>query len=501
MLENKNSNFSNQEAFIRQQKLIQMKREGFIFPNNFYKNTNSKEIHKKYNNNNINHLKDLKVKVSIAGRMLQRRIMGKASFFTLQDMYGKIQIYVSENTIPPQHYNENFKTWDIGDIVGVTGIVFKTKTEELSVHCTEIQILNKSLKPFPDKFHGLSNIEMRYRKRYLDLISNHQLYKIFQNRSKIIMYIREYMHKNDFLEVETPMLQNIPGGAKARPFATYHNEMNTKMYLRIAPELYLKQLIIGGFERIFEINRNFRNEGVSSRHNPEFTMMEMYMAYSNYENMMIFTENIIRYIIKSLFHQTKIKFSKYTFDFSKPFEKLTMHDAILKFHSNVKLTDLKNKKIMQEISKSMNIQIEDNWTTGQIINEIFEKTVEKTLIQPTFITEYPVEVSPLSRRNDFDKNITDRFELFIAGYEIGNGFSELNDSEDQKMRFLQQIQNEKIEDHEKTFYDKDYIEALKYGLPPTSGLGIGIDRLVMILTNQISIRDVILFPTLRSSKE
>ncbi|QCI19989.1 MAG: lysine--tRNA ligase [Buchnera aphidicola (Brevicoryne brassicae)] len=500
MSETENS-ISNNETFIRKQKFINMKKEGFSFPNNFKRNTTSKKIHQKYNKKDTNKLKELKINVSIAGRMIQRRIMGKASFFTLQDMEGQIQIYVKEKEISSENYKNNFKKWDIGDILAVIGTLFKTKTGELSIYCSNIKILNKSLKSLPDKFHGLSNQETRYRKRYLDLISNNQLYNVFKNRSKIIMAIRSFMKEHDFLEVETPMLQNIPGGANARPFITYHNEINTKMYLRIAPELYLKKLIIGGFERIFELNRNFRNEGISSRHNPEFTMMEAYIAYSDYEDMMKFTENLVKSITKLVFKDTKIKYHNYYFDFNKPFYKITMKNAILKFNPQITLSDLENLDKIKKIAKLIGIKIEKTWEIGKIENEIFEKTVEKKLIQPTFITQYPVEVSPLARRNNINANVTDRFELFIAGYEIGNGFSELNDVEDQKIRFLNQIKKEKQENNKDIFYDQDYIEALKYGLPPTSGLGIGIDRLIMILTNQISIRDVILFPTLRRSSK
>ncbi|QCO70986.1 lysine--tRNA ligase [Buchnera aphidicola] len=502
MLEAKNNdyynNVCNNEITRRQRKLIDMKKKGFSFPNNFIRNTTSKKIHQKYQIKDSNVLKGLKIKVSISGRMIQRRVMGKASFFTLQDMEGKIQIYINEEKISSEFYNAHFKKWDIGDILGVIGILFKTKTGELSVYCQHIEILNKSLKPFPDKFHGLSNQEIRYRQRYLDLISNNKLYDLFKKRSNIIMAIRNFMIENNFLEVETPMLQSIPGGANARPFVTYHNEINSKMYLRIAPELYLKKLIIGGFERIFELNRNFRNEGVSARHNPEFTMMEAYIAYSNYEDMMTLIENLFKSITKSIFKNNEIIFHKNNFDFSKPFHRLTMENSILQFNPTITLSDLHDFKTIKEFAKSMNIKVEKKWGKGQIENEIFEKTVEKKLIQPTFITQYPVEVSPLARRNDINPDTTDRFELFIGGYEIGNGFSELNDVEDQKTRFLNQIKQANKEDNKNIFYDQDYIEALQYGLPPTSGLGIGIDRLIMILTNQISIRDVILFPTLRS---
>ena len=494
---NCDNNILNNELTTREQKFINMKKEGFCFPDDFQRNTTAKKIYQKYKNKNIHELKISNFEVSIAGRMIQRRIMGKASFFTLQDMEGKIQIYVKEKKISSKFYNNDFKKWDIGDILGVKGTVFKTQTGELSVYCHNVQILNKSLKPLPDKFHGLSNQETRYRKRYLDLISNNKLYKIFKYRSNIIMAIRNFMTENDFLEVETPMLQNIPGGAIARPFVTYHNEMQSKMYLRIAPELYLKQLIIGGFERIFELNRNFRNEGVSSRHNPEFTMMEVYIAYSNYEDMIKLIENLFISITKLLFKSTKIKYDKYTFNFSEPFSRMTMQDAILAFNPKITLSDLENLNKIKKLAESIGIEIKKKWGKGQIQVEIFEKTVEKKLIQPTFITHYPVEVSPLARRNNLNKDVTDRFELLIGGYEIGNGFSELNDVDDQKSRFLNQIQKIQKEEHSHILYDQDYIEALKYGLPPTSGLGIGIDRLIMILTNQISIRDVILFPTLR----
>ncbi|QCI21152.1 lysine--tRNA ligase [Buchnera aphidicola (Hyperomyzus lactucae)] len=493
-----NSNIVNDEIIRREKKLLSMKKEGFSFPNSFQRNTTSKKIHKKYSINNRDELNTLNIEVSVAGRMIQRRIMGKASFFTIQDMEGTIQIYVKEKNISSELYNSNFKKWDIGDILGVIGILFKTKTGELSIYCNNITILNKSLKPLPDKFHGLSNQEIRYRKRYLDLISNNKLFNIFKTRSNIIMAIRKFLIKNNFLEVETPILQNIPGGANARPFITYHNEIKEKMYLRIAPELYLKKLIIGGFERIFELNRSFRNEGVSTRHNPEFTMMEVYIAYSNYKDMMQLIENIFKNITKVIFKNTKIKYLKYNFDFNKPFNRLTMKDAILQFNPTITLSDLENIKTIKKFAKSIGIKIKKTWGNGKIETEIFEKTVEKKLIQPTFITEYPVEVSPLARRNDTNPNITDRFELFIAGYEIANGFSELNDAEDQKIRFLNQIKQEKKSDQKNIFYDQDYIEALKYGLPPTSGLGVGIDRLIMLLTNQTSIRDVILFPTLRS---
>ncbi|CAL4325039.1 Lysine--tRNA ligase [Buchnera aphidicola (Protaphis terricola)] len=486
----------NNENQIRKKKLIEMKKYGFSFPNNFKKTINSKEIYKLYKNKTTNELKKNKINITISGRMIQRRIMGKASFFILKDIEGRIQIYIKETSITTEFYHNQFKKLDIGDILGIYGYLFKTKTKELSIHATNIIILNKCLKNLPDKFHGLSNQEKRYRKRYLDFITNEKLYNIFKNRSKIIQFIRKFMIKNKFLEVETPMLHSIPGGASARPFKTYHNEIDQEMYLRIAPELYLKQLIIGGFERVFELNRNFRNEGVSTRHNPEFTMMEAYIAYSDYQYMMKFTENLLISIIKYLFDKKIIKYKEHILNFNQPFCKLTMQEAILKFNPNICISDLKNLKKIKIIANNIGLKNKTS-NIGEINNEIFEKTVEKNLIQPTFITEYPVEVSPLARRNDINNNTTDRFELFIAGYEIGNGFSELNDVDDQKNRFLNQIKKTEKEKNKDILYDSNYIEALKYGLPPTSGLGIGIDRLIMILTNQKSIREVILFPTLR----
>ncbi|UPT14775.1 lysine--tRNA ligase [Buchnera aphidicola] len=488
----------SKEKKIRKEKLIEMKKNGFSYPNNFKKNINSIKIHKTYGKKTSHELKQMNVQVAIAGRMVKKRIMGKAAFFILQDIEGQIQVYIQEKSVTSKFYHEHFKKFDIGDILGVDGYLFKTQTQELSIYTKNITILTKSLKSFPDKFHGLLNQEKRYRKRYLDLISNSQIYNIFKNRSNIIQLIRTFMLEKKFLEVETPMLHNIPGGASARPFKTHHNEINKTMYLRIAPELYLKKLIIGGFERIFELNRNFRNEGVSTKHNPEFTMMEAYIAYSDYRYMMNFTEKLLQKIVSDLFNTNIIKYKEYYINFNTPFSKLTMKEAILKFNPNISLSDLKNLKKIKKIANNINIEIKETWSIGQIENEIFEKTVEKNLIQPTFITEYPVEVSPLARRNNVNPQITDRFELFIAGYEIGNGFSELNDPEDQKNRFLNQIKMKEKEENESIFYDADYIEALQYGLPPTSGLGIGIDRLIMILTNQKSIREVILFPALRS---
>ncbi|NIH41282.1 MAG: lysine--tRNA ligase [Buchnera aphidicola (Periphyllus aceris)] len=500
-IKNINKNFENEnnEFHNRKKKLKILKKDGFDFPNNFKKKYSSKKIFKKYNFKNRESLKKLNISIQIAGRIIQKRIMGKATFLKLQDYYGTIQIYSSQNSFQSNKNNYfEFKNIDLGDIIGIYGILFKTKTNELTIHCNKFILLTKSLRPLPEKWHGLVNQEIKYRKRYIDFISNTKLKKIFHNRAKIISYIRKYMKNNKFLEVETPMLHDVPGGAIAKPFITYHNSLNKKMYLRIAPELYLKRLIIGGFEKIFEINRNFRNEGISSRHNPEFTMMEVYIAYTDYKYIIKFTENLIKYISKKMFKKKEIKYQNYNLNFKKPFQKLTMIESIIKFNKNISQKNLNNLKNVKEVAKLLKINIKKKWKLGKIITEIFEKTVEKKLIEPTFITEYPIEVSPLSKRNYKKKKIADRFELFMGGYEIGNGFSELNDSEEQKKRFKQQI---KKKENFNKFYDEDYILALEHGLPPTGGLGIGIDRLIMIFTNQKNIRDVIIFPTMRSIKK
>ncbi|HMI77102.1 MAG TPA: lysine--tRNA ligase [Buchnera sp. (in: enterobacteria)] len=469
-----------------------------INTNNFKPNITSNQIYNIFDHENNQNLKIKNIKIQVAGRIIQKRIMGKSAFLTLKDSDGKIQIYVTSNNFSLNFYSHKFKKWHLGDIIGVTGHIFKTKTGELTINAIKLELITQAIRPFPNKFHGLSDPEKKYRQRYLDLISNKESINIFKMRSKILINIRNFMIDNNFLEVETPMMQNIPGGASARPFITYHNSLNINLYLRISPELYLKRLIIGGFDRIFEINRNFRNEGISTRHNPEFTMMELYMSYANYEDAMLFTEKLFKNIAKKLYHSTKICYGKYIFDFSKKFKRFTMKEAIIKFNKNINLSDLNNLENIKKIFIKLNITIKPYWKLGHLISYIFEKTVEKKLIEPTFITDYPIEISPLAKRKNTDSNIADRFELFIAGYEIGNGFSELNDPYEQKQRFDEQIIDKKENNEEILSYDQDYITALEYGLPPTVGLGIGIDRLVMIFTNQQSIRDVILFPTLRS---
>ncbi|XBC44235.1 MAG: lysine--tRNA ligase [Buchnera aphidicola (Schlechtendalia peitan)] len=489
--------FNNEER-ERRKKLYCIKKNGFNFPNNFKPNKRSIDIHTKYKFFTNDQLKILNCYVSIAGRILKKRVIGKSSFFILKDCEGEIQIYIAEKNFLDNSYTNIVKQLDLGDIIGVKGSLFRTKTGELSINCKKLKLLTKSLRPLPNKFHGLYNKEIRYRQRYLDLISNKNLTFVFKTRSNIFITIRKFMLENKFLEVETPMMQNIPGGATARPFITYHNSLNFDLYLRISPELYLKRLIIGGFNRIFEINRNFRNEGISTRHSPEFTMMEVYIAYSDYKDMMVFTENLLKTIVLSVIGSLKFEYRGFKLDFEKSFCKLTMKQAVLNFNSNIQLSDLEDLEKTKKIVHTLGIHLESSWGIGRLILEIFNKTVERNLIQPTFITDYPIEVSHLSRRNDIDSNIADRFELFVSGLELANGFSELNDPEDQKNRFLNQKKHQELTcKNDSVFYDEDYITALEYGLPPTSGLGIGIDRLVMILTNQESIRDVIFFPILK----
>lgn len=490
----------NNELKTRREKLAELRKQGIAFPNDFRRDTTSDRLHLEYDSKDNEELETLGIEVSIAGRMMTRRIMGKASFATLQDAGGKIQIYVSRDDLAEGIYNEQFKKWDLGDIIAARGRLFKTKTGELTVHCHEVRLLTKALRPLPDKFHGLADQEMRYRQRYLDLITNEESRHTFVIRSKVMAGIRSFMVDNGFMEVETPMMQVIPGGAAARPFITHHNALDIDMYLRIAPELYLKRLVVGGFERVFEINRNFRNEGVSPRHNPEFTMMELYMAYADYKDLIVLTESLFRTLTKDILGSTTVQYGEQTFDFAKPFVKMTMKEAICHYRPETNVADLDDFDKAKTIAESLNIKIEKSWSLGRIQTEIFEETAESHLIQPTFITEYPAEVSPLARRNDHNPFITDRFEFFIGGREIGNGFSELNDAEDQAERFADQVNQKEAGDDEAMFYDEDYVTALEHGLPPTAGLGIGIDRMVMLLTNSHTIRDVILFPAMRPNK-
>ncbi|ATA20772.1 lysyl-tRNA synthetase class II [Gibbsiella quercinecans] len=490
----------NNELQARREKLALLREKGIAFPNDFRRDSISDKLHAEYDGKDNEELEALGIEVTVAGRMMTRRIMGKASFVTLQDVGGRIQLYVARDDLAEGIYNEQFKKWDLGDILGARGKLFKTKTGELSVHCTELRLLTKALRPLPDKFHGLADQETRYRQRYLDLIANDESRNTFKVRSQIMAGIRSFMVGRGFMEVETPMMQVIPGGASARPFITHHNALDIDMYLRIAPELYLKRLVVGGFERVFEINRNFRNEGVSPRHNPEFTMMELYMAYADYKDLIELTETLFRTLAQDVLGTPQVQYGDEVFDFSKPFEKLTMKEAIKKYRPETDLADLDDMAKTLAIAESIGINVEKSWGLGRVVTEIFEEVAESHLIQPTFITEYPAEVSPLARRNDVNPEITDRFEFFIGGREIGNGFSELNDAEDQAQRFADQVAAKDAGDDEAMFYDEDYVTALEHGLPPTAGLGIGIDRMVMLFTNSHTIRDVILFPAMRPSK-
>ncbi len=435
-------------------------------------------------------------RVAIAGRMMTKRVMGKASFATVRDMSGDIQLYVARDELPEGVYPQ-FKTWDNGDIIAAEGTLFRTQKGELSIHVETIKLLTKSLRPLPEKFHGLSDMETRYRQRYVDLIMNEASRETFRIRTKVIDGVRRYLMDKDYLEVETPMMQAIPGGATARPFTTYHNALDMDLFLRIAPELYLKRLIVGGFERVFEINRNFRNEGLSTRHNPEFTMVEFYQAYADFNDLMDLTEDMLRTVTQNVLGSSKVHYQGLDIDFAKPFDRMTVKDSILHFNPDLKAEQLDSIEAAREVAQGLGIPLKDSYGLGKVQIEIFEKTVEHQLMQPTFITAYPTEVSPLARRSDNDSFVTDRFEFFVGGREIANGFSELNDAEDQAERFKAQVAEKDAGDIEAMHYDADYIRALEYGMPPTAGEGIGIDRLVMLLTDSPSIRDVLLFPHMR----
>ena len=423
--------------------------------------------------------------------------MGKASFAHIQDMSGKIQLYVRRDDLADGIYNDGFKKWDIGDIIGATGTIMKTNKGELSIHVNSIELLTKSLQPLPEKFHGLTDQEIRYRQRYVDLIMNEETRNTFKIRSRVIEFLRSYLKNENYTEVETPMMHVIPGGATARPFTTHHNSLDMELFLRIAPELYLKRLVVGGFEKVFEINRSFRNEGLSPRHNPEFTMLEFYQAYSDYEDLMDLTEDMMRKLTSNLFDSNQVSYQDETYDLEKPFERMTVFESILKHNKAINDSDLQSLEKIRNVAEKLEIPLEENFGLGKIQIEIFEKTVESKLLSPTFITQFPTEVSPLARKNSDDPFVTDRFEFFIAGREIANGFSELNDPEDQAERFNKQVEEKKSGDAEAMHFDDDYIKALEYGMPPTAGEGIGIDRLVMFLTDSPSIRDVILFPHMR----
>jgi len=477
----------------RRQKLAALREQGNAFPNDFRRDVMADALHQEYDQA----LPDSPVRAKVAGRIMLMRVMGKASFVTIQDASGRIQLYVQRDALPEGYYNEQFKKFDIGDIVGAEGELFHTKTGELSVRADSVRLLTKSLRPLPDKHSGLTDAETRYRQRYVDLIMNDASREVFKKRTLAIQKIREFMIERDFIEVETPMMHPIPGGAVARPFTTHHNALDMPLYMRIAPELFLKRLTVGGFERVFEINRNFRNEGVSARHNPEFTMLEFYWAYADYNDLIDFTEQMIRGVCEAVVGSTKVEYQGQVIDFGAPFKRMTMVDAILHFNADIHAAQLSDIESIRKLAADLKIAVKENYGIGKIQTEIFELTVEEKLMEPTFITAYPVEVSPLSRRNDENPDVSDRFEFFIAGREIANGFSELNDAEDQAERFRKQVAEKDAGDDEAMHFDADYVRALEYGMPPTAGEGIGIDRLVMLFTDSPSIRDVILFPHMR----
>ncbi|MGD7033962.1 lysine--tRNA ligase [Methylotuvimicrobium buryatense] len=489
----------DEQEQIRQRrgKLTEIRERGIAFPTDFRRNVVVGELLAEYGEKSKEELEAEPIRVKVAGRMMTRRIMGKASFCHIQDMSGQMQLYVARDHLPEGFYNEQFKKWDIGDIIGAEGVLFKTNVGELSIKVDDIRLLTKALRPLPEKFHGIADQEIKYRQRYLDLIMSEQSRKTFLIRSKIVTYIRDFLVARQFLEVETPMMQAIPGGATARPFKTHHNALDMELFLRIAPELYLKRLIVGGFERVFEINRNFRNEGLSTRHNPEFTMLEFYQAYAEYHDLMDLTEEMVRGIALEVLGQTLITYQGEQYDFGKPFDRMTVVESILHFNSGLTADDLATREAAEKVAENLKIPIKDSYGLGKIQIEIFEKTVEHRLMNPTFITAYPVEVSPLARRNDDDPHVTDRFEFFVGGREIANGFTELNDAEDQAERFRKQVEEKEAGDDEAMHYDADYVTALEHGMPPTAGEGIGIDRLVMLFTDAPSIRDVLLFPHLR----
>lgn len=480
----------------RREKLAEIREKGNAFPNDFRRNVVNAELSAEYENTSAEELKEQPRRVKIAGRLMTKRVMGKASFANIRDMSGDMQLYVKRDDLAEGVYGE-FKRWDLGDIIAAEGVMFRTQKGELSVMVDDIQLLTKSLRPLPEKFHGLSDQETRYRQRYVDLIMNQASRDTFILRTRIIDGIRRYLMAKDYLEVETPMMQAIPGGATARPFTTFHNALDMDLFLRIAPELYLKRLVVGGFERVFEINRNFRNEGLSTRHNPEFTMVEFYQAYADFNDLMDLTEDMLRTVTQDVLGTSQVNYQGTDLDFSKPFHRMTVNESILQFNADLNAEQLATIEAASAVAKDLGIPLKASYGLGKVQIEIFEKTVEHRLMEPTFITAYPTEVSPLARRNDNDPFVTDRFEFFVGGREIANGFSELNDAEDQAERFKAQVAEKDAGDDEAMHFDADYIRALEYGMPPTAGEGIGIDRLVMLLTDAPSIRDVLLFPHMR----
>jgi len=491
----------NQIIAERRAKLAKLRERGQAFPNDFRRTHLAADLHAAHGAKSKEELEAEKPgPFTIAGRMLLKRVMGKASFATLQDMSGRIQIYVN-NDVTGAEAHEAFKHWDLGDILGVEGTLFKTKMGELTLQATRIRLLSKSLRPLPEKFHGLTDMEARYRQRYVDLIVNPESRRTFEIRSKLVQAMREFFVARGYLEVETPMMHPIPGGAAARPFRTHHNALDMELFLRIAPELYLKRLTVGGLEKVFEINRNFRNEGISTRHNPEFTMLEFYEAYQDYNYLMDLTEELLRECARKVLGTTRLTYQGATIDLEPAFDRLTMAEAINRYNPGYPLEGLADSRYLKAALAPFDVEVFPSDGLGLLQLKLFEATTEDKLVQPTFIVAHPTDVSPLARANDANPAVTDRFELFITGREMANGFSELNDPEDQAERFAAQARAKEAGDEEAMFYDADYVRALEYGLPPTAGEGIGIDRLAMLFTDSPSIRDVILFPQLKALEE
>ena len=480
----------------RRSKLDVMREGGNAYPNDFRRTALAGQLHQNFDTHEDEALRGEHIRVAVSGRMMVKRVMGKASFIKLQDQSGQIQVRVERDRLPEGVY-QGFKKWDVGDIVAAQGELFRTQTGELTVMVDEIRLLTKSLRPLPEKWHGLSDQEVRYRQRYVDLIINESSRDVLQKRSQIVTYMRSFLEEADFLEVETPMLQTTPGGANARPFKSHHNALDMELYLRVAPELNLKRLIVGGFDRVYEINRNFRNEGVSTQHNPEFTMMEAYRTYAEYTDWMDMTEAMLHGMAEAVNGTTLVSYQGEEFDFGKQFTRMTVEEVIEAYNPEFDMAKIRDRDYLADYCVKIGVPIKDNYGAGKLQIEIFDATGEAELREPTFITQYPTEVSPLSRKNDEDPFVVDRFEFFVAGREIANGFSELNDPEDQADRFRAQVENAAAGDDEAMSYDHDYIRALEYGMPPTAGIGMGIDRLVMLLTDSASIRDVLLFPHMR----
>jgi lysyl-tRNA synthetase class 2 len=483
----------------RRAKLAALRVTGPAFPNDYRRDALAGQLHAAFGERDNPWLQANPTRVHVGGRMLTKRMMGKVSFAKIADRTGQIQLFLAQDALGALY--EQFKHWDVGDIIGASGVLFRTNAGELSVRVESLRMLVKSLRPLPDKWHGLADTELRYRQRYVDLIVSEASRNVFRTRTRIIRYLRDFLDALDFIEVETPMMQAIPGGATARPFVTHHNALDLDMYLRIAPELYLKRLVVGGFERVYEINRNFRNEGLSTQHNPEFTMLELYLAYADYRDLMDWIEKAVRGLADALNGKQQLIYQGREYDLAKPFRRVTVEQAIIENNPGIDVRGLRDLRYLREHAEKLGIKHQAHDGAGKLQIEIFEKTAEHTLLDPTFVYAYPAEVSPLSRAHDADAFLTDRFEFFMAGREIANGFSELNDPEDQAERFRRQVARKDKGDEEAMFYDADYVRALEYGMPPTAGLGVGIDRVVMFFTDSASIRDVILFPHLRPESD